>query len=97
MTDNPLTGRSFAKVDNQLSVSLAGDEIVLQMTDGVYFSLNATGKDLWSKLDKPCSYEEMVDYLLEHYDVGRTPAEECVQEFVSSLLGYNLIEERTAK
>ena len=97
MTGNTFTGRCFSKVPDQLSVSVANDEIVLQMADGVYFSLNATGKDLWSKLDSPCRYEELVDYLLEHYDVGRSSAEECVQNFVSSLLDYSLIEERPAK
>lgn len=97
MTQNAFTGRSFSKAPNQLSVSVANDEIVLQMTDGVYFSLNATGKDLWSKLDAPCRYEEMVDHLLAHYEVGRDTAETCVQDFVQSLLGYNLIEEQAAK
>ena len=97
MIDNALSGRYFSKVPSQLSVSVANDEIVLQMTDGVYFSLNATGKDLWTKLDSPCRCQDMVDYLLEHYDVSRESAEECVQDFVSSLLGYKLIEERTAK
>ena len=97
MPNSRFSGKSFVKAKTHLSVGVDDNEIVLQTNQGIYYSLNATAQDLWSKLDAPCQYEDLVGHVLESYDVERDECEAGVEELVASLLDHQLIEEHATR
>jgi hypothetical protein len=47
-----------------------GEEIIfLHEGEGVYFSLDGVGAFVWKNLEAPRTYRELVDLVLEEYDV----------------------------
>lgn len=55
-------------------------------------NLNETGAFLWKLLEKSSTEEEMVNALLEEYDVDRATAEADVKCFVDKLLEAKLAD-----
>lgn len=54
--------------------------------------LNDSGKFIWDKLAVGADKDEIVNALLEEYDVDRTVAEADVDKFIDELKGANILE-----
>ena len=55
--------------------------------------LNETGAFLWKKMaEKDCSEEELVDMLLEEYDIDRETAAKDVHKMIESLKAYPIFQ-----
>ena len=55
-------------------------------------TLNESGKILWEKLEKGCEEQELVNALLEVYDVDEKTAKKHVKEFVKKMKDASVIE-----
>ena len=76
---------------------LAGENIVVPVgTEAVNFNgiitLNNSGKRLFKKLQTESTKEELVEVLLEHYDVDREKAIVDVEAFILKLENNNILE-----
>lgn len=54
--------------------------------------LNDSGKFIWDKLAVGAEKDDIVNALLEEYDVDRTVAEADVDKFIDELKGANILE-----
>ena len=54
--------------------------------------LNDSGKFIWDKLAVGADNDDIVNALLEEYDVDRTVAEADVDKFIDELKGANILE-----
>jgi hypothetical protein len=73
--------------------SKIGEEVVmLDMDSGLYFGLNSVASIIWVKLEKPISFEEIVDQLLEEYSIDRQTCETDSKVFWDQLLDNNIIK-----
>ena len=54
--------------------------------------LNDSGKFIWDKLAVGAEKDDIVNALLEEYDVNRTVAEADVDKFIDELKGANILE-----
>ena len=54
-------------------------------------TLNETGSFLWERLEKGCEEEDLVEALLEEYEVTREQASADVAEFVEKLKKADII------
>ena len=59
---------------------------------GGVVNLNETGAFLWKLLEKSSNQSEMVDALLNEYDVDRDTAEKDVKAFTDKLMEAKLVE-----
>lgn len=59
---------------------------------GGVVNLNETGAFLWKLLEKSSTKSEMVDALLNEYDVDRDTAEKDVKAFTDKLMEAKLVE-----
>ena len=69
---------------------IAGDYALIPVGDTVIknnglFSLSETGARIWALLPKADGAEQLVDALLEEYDVDRETLEQDVNEFLNQL------------
>ena len=78
--------------NNNFFAKAVDDELIM-MDDktGNYFSLNSVGKTIWELLDKPTSYEALLDKLMVIYNVSKEQCIEDIKPFLNNLIEKNLL------
>ena len=76
---------------------LAGDNILVPGGNAVLdlnglFVMTETGAFIWSVLSQAETEEDIVNKMLEEYDVDRETAQEDVKEFLGRLREYGIID-----
>ena len=88
----PLTLDSRVSASPDLLASdLAGEMVLLNLADGVYYGLDAVGAHLWHLLESPHSVRALVDDVTTHFDVERTQCEGDVLAFLGDLSAHGLV------
>ena len=67
---------------DQISCELTDEAVVLGLTDGVYYGLNAVALRVWRMIQTPTGVAEVKEQLLREYDVDE---ERCVSELLELL------------
>jgi hypothetical protein len=65
--------------------------VLLDIEQGVCFSLNPVGLRIWELLKKRCSLEEIADALAQDFSVPRTQLLSDAAEFIEALEAKHLI------
>jgi hypothetical protein len=84
----------IARSENNLSSNLGGEEVVLNLMDGVYYGLNDVGAHIWSLLDEVPHARALCDRLAQAYDVDRETLEADVLTLLADLEAEGLVEVR---
>ena len=76
---------------------LAGDDILVPGGSAVLdlnglFVMTETGAFIWSVLPQAETDKDVVDKMLEEYDVDRETAEKDVKDFLDRLRSYGIID-----
>ena len=69
-----------------------GEAILINLTDGMYFSMDEVGTMIWELLERGHSLEQVANSVSEQYDVGPEQAASDVQRLVAELHDARLIE-----
>ena len=69
------------------------DVIVLDLDGSRYLQVNGTGRVLWEALVSGGTEAEMIDALVERFDIGRDRAEADVTAFIADLQRRGLVQE----
>lgn len=83
------------KIKGEYVLKNIGDEVLAvsvddQVFDGV-ISLTESGAFLWRLLEKDCTEEELVNSLLDNYNVDKNTAISDVRDFVNKLKEKDLL------
>jgi len=97
VTSSNNTDIVYRKSSDQISANIDDDEVVLHMVDGVYYSLNRTGREVWHLLDEPKSLETIVDQLMETFEVEREFCQESVRALLDEMEAASLVVRHTKK
>jgi hypothetical protein len=65
--------------------------VLLDIEQGVCFSLNPVGLRIWELLKKQCSLDQIADALGQEFSVPRSQILSDASEFIEALEGKNLI------
>ncbi len=91
MTFTPET--IIQRKEDQLLVTTLGDELVMMDTEsGNYISINNIGRTIWEKTAEPIAVKELIQFLLNKYNVAE---EQCTTEtfsFLEKLSEQNLLQ-----
>jgi hypothetical protein len=88
-----ITMRStISAVKDQVSCNLAGEEVVLSLKNGVYYTLNPVGARIWALVQKTMTAGEVRDVIRSEYDVGQVQCERDLLVLLNELLTEGLIE-----
>jgi hypothetical protein len=77
-----------------IATKISDEMVILDMQQGIYYSLNAVGARIWSLMEEPRSVQAICDALIAEYEVM---PEQCEQEVVSllqQLIASQLVEVR---
>jgi hypothetical protein len=71
--------------------NLDGEAVLLNPHTGKYFGMNAVGCSFWEKIDGHSTVAEIIDQLLEEYEVTRSVLEKDLHELIDAMLKKNII------
>lgn len=81
---------------DQVSANLSSNSdesvIILSLKDGVYYELKEIGSHVWNLIQQPCSFQSILEKLLEEYDVNSEQCEADLLSLVESLAKFGLVE-----
>lgn len=70
---------------------LDGETVLLNLDTGIYFTLNATGTEVWELYDSQTSLAEITRVLCEQFDVTMEQAQRDLIELTQGLLNEGLV------
>ena len=78
------------KLKKNIATSEAG--LIFNPGTGDSFSVNNIGNDILARLKENMSEQEILDYISSKYDVGTIQLAKDLDDFVSMLSDYNLVD-----
>jgi|HigsolmetaGSP11D_1036233.scaffolds.fasta_scaffold01543_5 hypothetical protein len=69
-----------------------GEKVMMSVRNGKYYNLGQTGGRIWELISAPVTVRQVIDSLLEEYEVSRPECEQQVLAFLSNLHNEQLIE-----
>jgi hypothetical protein len=76
-----------------LEADLNDELVALEPERGACFGFNNVAKDVWRKLDRPRSFEELRSELLAEYDVSDDECTRDLRELLDQMRDAKLIEQ----
>ena len=92
MRKDCVEGRLVMRIDKEFVLrEIAGDYIIIPTGKTVLefnglITVNEVGVSLWNMLQEEVTFEELVQGILEEYDVEESVAREDIQEFLDKLI-----------
>lgn len=75
------------------SETVGGDLLVVDAERDLFFSANAVGAFIWSRLESPVSMDELVKAVVDEFEIASTDdAKLDVSEFVEALRNQKIVE-----
>lgn len=79
-----------------VEAEMAGQTVMMSIAQGKYFALEGTARRIWELLVEPASVGQIVEWLVEEYEVDRERCAAEVEVFVRQLIENGLVVEQTA-
>jgi len=76
----------------QVSTCLGPEVAILNLTSGMYCTLNRTGARIWEMLSRPVQVDSLVEAIVNEFGIARAQADIDVTRFVTELLELRLVE-----
>ena len=73
------------------TTDLDGEKVMMDLEKGQYFALNSVASRIWEVIESPISVNNVVETLLEEYEVEREECEKSVLEFIKGLEDASLV------
>ena len=77
---------------DQVSTTLSGETVILQMRDGTYYGLDAVGTRIWALIKVPATLEDISATVEREYDVDGPRAMTDLVTLVGDLFERGLVE-----
>ena len=74
-----------------VSCTVEGEVIILHLDEGVYYGLNQVGARIWELVQQPRTESEVVETLVEEFEVDRARCSADVRELLTELGERNLV------
>lgn len=71
--------------------NMDGEKVMFSVEKGKYYNLGVIGGEIWDLVGEGLSVTQLVDRLMEQYEIARETCERHVQFFLNELLEEGLI------
>jgi hypothetical protein len=79
-------------MDNVVSCDLDGEVAILNMNDGIYYGLDPIGARIWDLIQNPIALGNILEIILEEYDVKYDQCKEDVLELIEKFHKNGLVK-----
>ncbi len=77
---------NVVKLKKNVSVTdLSGEKAMIDFDSGKYYLIKGAGNDIWDMIQSEIKVSDIIDKLLEEYDVSREESTSSVLDFLSKL------------
>ena len=73
------------------SADLNGEKVMMNLDKGKYFALNLVGSRIWEVIKEGIYVKDIINILLEEYDVDKATCERNVLDYLGVLKNEELI------
>lgn len=74
------------KLTKEINVTdLSGEKVMVDFESGKYFLIKGVGNDIWDMIQKEITAGEIIENLLQEYEVSEEECEKSVFEFLGKL------------
>ena len=73
------------------ATDLNGDKVMMNLQKGKYFALNDVGSRIWDIISRTVTVKDIIDTVLDEYEVDAAVCEETVMSFLEKLKDAELI------
>ena len=88
-----ITPETYIKRNNEVFASQIDDEVVMMnIQSGKYYGIDTIGSRIWDLINEKIQVQQVIDQLLEEYDVSEEQCKNDVLEFLDELNGNKLVE-----
>ena len=88
-----ITTESYIKRNNEVFASEIDNEVVMMNVEsGKYYGMDAIGSRIWELIKEKVQVTEVIETLLEEYDVSWEQCRKDVLDFLNELYAQNLVE-----
>lgn len=86
-----MSGQVYRRAVDLLEAEINDELVALDPARGSCFGLNNVAADVWRKLERPRSFDELRAELLDEYDVTESQCTEELEEFLGQMKAKGLI------
>lgn len=92
MANKLVSLNSIVVPKNDIDVTeLNGEKVMMDLDKGKYFMLNGTGSVIWDCIIESKTISQIIEKLLNEYDVSREVCEKTVLEYLEKLDNEGII------
>jgi hypothetical protein len=92
LSSTDLRGSVVVATSGQVSCELAGEAMILNLNDGVYYGLDPVGARIWELLQEQRPVAEIRDTLLAEFEVSEERCERDLLRLLNELIEAQLVE-----
>ncbi len=84
--------RLFANKEGITSKLFEGEAIIVNLSTGVYYSMEKVGAMIWQMIEEGCSLQEITAAITARYDVSSEQTQADAERLIRELLQENLVK-----
>jgi hypothetical protein len=81
-----------AQTKELVSSDLDGETVLLSIETGKYYNMDPIGSRIWKLIEEPRSVSQLINILLNEFEVEKKQCEQEVLTFLNKLAGDHLIQ-----
>lgn len=70
---------------------MAGDKVMIDFDTGKYYMLKGTAADIWDNIQEETTIGDVVNKLMQEYDVDEATCYQGVESFITQLAGADFV------
>ena len=75
----------ISQIEEIVASDIDGETVMMSIENGKYYGLDDIGSRIWELIEKPVKVSDLIDTLLERFDVDRGTCEKDVLKFLNEL------------
>ncbi len=79
-----------------IDCDIGGERALLHLKTNTYFTLNATGSEIWPAFTEPCSVDEIVTLVTERFDVTPEVCRPDIEALIEQMVAAQILRVQPA-
>jgi hypothetical protein len=88
---NILLNSKIQRNPKMVTSNLDGEIVMMSVENGEYYGLDETGTRIWELLEKTITVDELINSLINEFEIDRETCKHDTMEFLEDMISKNLI------
>lgn len=83
---------TVSQIKDIVATDIDGDVVMMSIENGAYYGLDPIGSRIWEMIGTPCKVSDLIERLMEEFEVDRPTCEKGVFNFLNDIQKFKLIQ-----